>query len=183
MVGTIITAIVTGGIITTATTAGIIIIVPTGTTITTTASIDLPTGIALGPPDGPCGAGILCGILQRDQCKPPCNSCRDLPFGVAAVALPYAAIEIGEPRHGLARDGAHGVAELHACAFRRATRRETLDRDAVFRFGGIDAEPRPRWTVRAAESQHVVEDRIDQLARHEHVPLHRFVAVRLLHEQ
>ena len=135
-----------------------------------------------------CSCGFFSSALRSTErtvtfLTLPSREQRQRYLGARGAALPDAAVEIGEVVDRLAGDVANDVAELHAGAFGRTAGREPLDGDAVFRLRRVDAEPRPGRPIDAAEVQHVVEDRIDQLARHEHVAFDRLVAVGFLHEQ
>ena len=50
---------------------------------------------------------------------------------------------------------------------------EADDDEPVFHFGGVEAEPRPRRRVAPAEFHQIVEDRLEQIDRHDHVEILR----------
>src|SRR5215213_43642 len=54
---------------------------------------------------------------------------------------------------------------------RRAPRRETHDNDLVLNLCRVEAEPRTRRPVGAAEVQQVIEDWLEIIDRHDHVEM------------
>src|SRR5207248_4333026 len=101
--------------------------------------------------------------------------------GVAAG--PDAPEEIGEARRLAAGDFEHRVAYFYAGFLCWTAGREAGDHEARARFGRIQAEPGPRQAVRPAELDHVVEDRREDVDRHDHVALDGAGVDLLLHEE
>ena len=77
----------------------------------------------------------------------------------------------------------HRVAHACAGALGRAAGREAGDDQPLARFGGVHAEPRSRRALHAPGLHHVIEDRPQEIDRHEHVALDRARVDLLLNEK
>src|ERR1043166_3353328 len=91
--------------------------------------------------------------------------------GAGRAHAPHAPPEVGEPRGLLAGHLDHDVADLHARAFGRRAGCDARDDELRARLGGVHAEPGTRLAPGASELQHVVQDGLEVVDRHQHVSL------------
>src|SRR5436309_11111756 len=91
------------------------------------------------------------------------------PCGAGAPDFPE---QVGEPADPSARDLHHDVAHLYSGAFRGPAAREPRNHDMSFDFGRIEAQPGPGGPPCSAELHQVLENRLEQVDRYDHVALH-----------
>src|SRR4029077_8236290 len=94
-------------------------------------------------------------------------------FDPGLALRPDAAEEAGEIAHFAAGDGKHDVPGAQIGALGRSAVGETDDDEAVLHLGREQAEPGPRGRVAPAELREVVENRLQQVDRHDHVDVLR----------
>ena len=80
-------------------------------------------------------------------------------FDAGGTKRPNAAEEGGKVVHFLVADANHDIADLKLRVFRRAVRRDARDHDLAVDFSRIEAEPRTRWPVGAADLEQVFQNR------------------------
>src|SRR5437867_11563223 len=102
------------------------------------------------------------------------------PRGAGAPDFPE---EIGKPADPSARDLDHDVAHLYTGALSGSAAREPRNHDMPFHFRRIKAEPGAGGPPRSAELHQVLEDRLEQVDRYDHVALHGAPAQFLLNHQ
>src|SRR6185295_17527955 len=102
--------------------------------------------------------------------------------GAGRTEAPDAPPQVGEPRGLLAGHLDHDVAHFDARAVGRRSRCDSRDDELRASVGGVHAEPRTRLAPWAAKLQHVVEDGLEVVDRHQHVSL-QHAAVDLLLDQ
>src|SRR5262245_53040842 len=83
--------------------------------------------------------------------------------------LPDAAEETGKIAHLGAGNAEDDIAGAQIRLLRRAAAGEPQDGDVAADLGGVDAEPGARGPVGAADGEEVVQDRLDEIDRHDHV--------------
>ena len=75
------------------------------------------------------------------------------------------------------------IAQPHTGLVGGPSLREAGDDELAADLRGVHAQPGPGRARGAAEARHVLEDRAQQVDRHEHVRIHRFSVDGFLHEQ
>ncbi len=96
---------------------------------------------------------------------------RERDLGAGRADRPDRAEGAGEVLDRGALDLDQDVAGVDAGLVRGAALGEAGDEDRALGLGGVHAEPGPRRAVDPAEAQQVVEDRREQVDRHDHVAL------------
>src|SRR6185295_515992 len=82
---------------------------------------------------------------------------------------PYAAEQAGKVGYAGPGYGQHDVAGAQIGFLRRPSAGEPQDGDAVADLGGIEPEPGPWGPVRPADSDEIIEDRLQQIDGHDHI--------------
>ena len=80
----------------------------------------------------------------------------------------------------LSCDREHDVAFAQACAMRRPPAGASQEDDGVMSFRGIDPKPGPRRPSRQSTLAEIVQDRRQQIDRHDHIERHDLGTVDLL---
>src|SRR3984893_11937995 len=99
---------------------------------------------------------------------------RNLDSGLAEG--PDAAEHAGEAAYVFASDAQYHIAGAQPGTLGRTAISEADHHDAVVDFGSIEAEPRAGRTIGPAVPQQVVEDRLEEIDRHDHVEMARYAA-------
>src|SRR3954469_8072233 len=92
---------------------------------------------------------------------------RHLDAGIAE--RPDATKQAGKLGHFGAADREYHVAGAQLGLARGPAAGETDHHDPVVDLGGVESEPWPRRTIAAAEGEQVVEERLQEIDRHDHV--------------
>src|SRR6516162_5337082 len=94
---------------------------------------------------------------------------RQRDFHAGLALRPDAAEETGEVAYVLAGNRNHDITGAQIRLLRRPAIGQADNDQAILDFGCVEAEPRPRRRVAAAEFHEVVDDRFQQIDRHHHV--------------
>src|SRR6202521_3183177 len=97
----------------------------------------------------------------------------DRDFDARLAERPDAPEHAGETADFRAADGQHDIAGVQAGALRRAAIREADDHDAIFDLRRVKPEPGSRRPVGPPVAQEVIEDRLEEIDRHDHVEMAR----------
>ena len=99
----------------------------------------------------------------------------DRDFDAGGTASPHSAIQIRQRAHRGFTDGGDDVAAAKPRGRRRAAVGDPGDDDPTVALRGIDADPRPRRLVDAAPGAQLLDQRRQQVDRHDHVDVARHV--------
>src|SRR5262245_52494591 len=90
-------------------------------------------------------------------------------FDAGGTERPHLAIQSGKLAHLRARDRQQYVAGAQIRLLCGAVLGQPDDHQLILDRGGVEAEPGPRRLVRPPQREQVVEDRLQQIDRHDHV--------------